>query len=289
MSRSRAARTTSRKKRNRRQRRSRVAFLWPGARWRRRAFRALLAAPRVVQLVIVAIVVLALWSATNWAYQVVRKPTEMFFPVSSELSKTPTATWRQYEPIFQAHATTVITPELLAALAQVEGAGNPVARTYWRWRPTWDLFEVYRPASSAVGMYQITDATFAEAKRYCIHDHVVVEDGPWNELGSCWFNSLYSRVVPTHAVELTSAYLDRHVASILERRRIAGATLQQKQDLAVVIHLCGAGAGDAYARRGFRLTAGQRCGDHDLRGYLARVNAMKRVFTRLATIVRREE
>jgi len=138
-------------------------------------------------------------------------------------------------------------------------------------------------------MYQITDATFAEAKRYCIHDHVVVEDGPWNELGSCWFNSLYSRVVPTHAVELTSAYLDRHVASILERRRIAGATLQQKQDLAVVIHLCGAGAGDAYARRGFRLTAGQHCGDHDLRDYLARVNAMKRTFARLATVVRREE
>ena len=26
-----------------------------------------------------------------------------------------------------------MTPELLAALAQVEGSGNPVARTYWRW------------------------------------------------------------------------------------------------------------------------------------------------------------
>jgi len=92
--------------------------------------------------------------------------------------------------------------------------------------------------------------------------------------------------VPTHAVELTSAYLDRHVADILEHRRIAGATLQQKQDLAVVIHLCGAGAGDAYARRGFRLTAGQRCGDHDVRGYLARVNAMKRLFARLASVAR---
>ncbi len=50
-----------------------------------------------------------------------------------------------------------------------------------------------------------------------------------------------------------------------------------------MIHLCGAGAGDAYARRGFRLTAGQRCGDHDVRAYLARVNAMKRVFGRLAS------
>ena len=70
-------------------------------------------------------------------------------------------------------------------------------------------------------MYQIIDATFVEAKRYCIHDHVVVEDGPWNELGSCWFNSLYTRVVPTHAVELTSAYLDRRVA--IEPNRDDGA------------------------------------------------------------------
>jgi hypothetical protein len=286
MSRSRTARTTSRKKRKKRRRHPRFPIFWPGARLRRRALRALLAAPRVAQIIIVAVVVLALWSATNWVYQVVRKPAELFFPVSGTLSKTPSDTWRQYQPIFHAHSTAVITPELLAALAQVEGAGNPVARTYWRWHPTWDLFELYRPASSAVGMYQITDATFAEAKRYCIHDHVVVEDGPWNELRSCWFNSLYTRVVPTHAAELTSAYLDRRVASTLERNRIAGATLPQQQDLAAVIHLCGAGAGDAYARRGFRLTAGQRCGDHDVRGYLARVNAMRRVFARLATVVR---
>jgi len=288
MSRSRA-RTTTRKKRKTRRRRSRLAFLWPGARLRRRMWRALRSAPGVVQFILVAVVVLALWSAANWTYQVVRKPTELFFPVSGTLAKTPSATWQQYEPIFQTHATAVITPELLAALAQVEAAGNPVARTYWRWRPTWDPFEVYRPASSAVGMYQITDATFAEARRYCIHDHVVVEDGPWNELRSCWFNSLYTRVMPTNAVELTSAYLDRHVANILERRLIASATLQQKQDLAVVIHLCGAGAGDVYARRGFRLTAGQRCGDHDVRAYLARVNAMKRLFARLATVARRGE
>ena len=283
MSRSRTARTASRKKRKKRRRRSRLAIFWPGARLRRRALRALLAAPLVVQLIIVGVVVLALWSATNWTYQVVRKPAELFFPVSDALSKTPFETWRQYEPIFHAHSTAVITPDLLAALAQVEGMGNPVARTYWRWRPTWDLFELYRPASSAVGMYQITDATFVEAKRYCIHDHVVVEDGPWNELESCWFNSLYTRVVPSHAVELTSAFLDRRVASTLERNRIAGATLPQQQDLAALIHLCGAGAGDAYAKRGFRLTAGQRCGDHDVRGYLARVNAMKRVFARLAS------
>ena len=68
-----------------------------------------------------------------------------------------------------------ISPELLAALAQVESAGNPIARTYWRWRLTSDPFAVYQPASSAVGMYQMTDAAFAEAQGYCILHHTVVE------------------------------------------------------------------------------------------------------------------
>jgi transglycosylase-like protein with SLT domain len=213
--------------------------------------------------------------ALNWIYQVVRKPAELFFPVSGALFKTPTETWRQYEPIFRRHSTEVMTPELLAALAQVEGSGNPVARTPWRLRATSDPREVYRPASSAVGMYQITDGTFAQAKRYCIRDHVALED-------ECWLTSLYMRVIPSHAVEMTSAYLDRRVAWMLERRKLK-ATLEQKQDLAAMIHLCGATAGEAYARRGFRLDPGQRCGEHDARAYLARVGAMKRVFARLST------
>lgn len=279
MSHSYTARTTSRRTRRRR---FHIATIWPRARSRRRALQALLGVPLAVQLIVGAVVVLALWSSANWAYQVIRKPTELFFPVSGTLSKTPSETWRQYESLFRENSTTSVTPDLLAALAQVEGAGNPVARTYWRWHLTWNPLELYRPASSAVGMYQMTDATFREAKRYCIHNHAVVEDGPWHDVRSCWFNSLYTRVVPSHAVELTSANLDRGVASTLEHQRITTATLQQKQDLAAVIHLCGAGAGDVYAKQGFRLTANQRCGDQDVRGYLAQVNAMKHIFARLA-------
>jgi len=199
--------------------------------------------------------------------------------VSGALAKTSLDTWRAYGPLFRKHATAVITPELLAALAQIESAGNPVARTYWRWRPTMNPLEVYRPASSAVGMYQITDGAFQEARRYCVHDHAVVEDGPWHEARSCWFNSLYTRVLPSHAIELTAVLLDRGVARALAGRR---ATLRQRQDLAALIHLCGAGAGAAYAARGFRLTAGQRCGDHDVNRYLAQVRLLQRRFARLA-------
>src|SRR5690606_3258108 len=157
----------------------------------------------------------------------------------------------------------------------------PIVRTYWRWSFNAHPFKMYRPASSAVGMYQITDGTFDEARRYCIHDHIVAEDGPWNDFKSCWFNSLYMRVVPSHAVELTSAYLDRRVASALSRARIVNATRTQKQNLAAVIHLCGAGAGERYARRGLALRPGQRCGDHDVRRYLNKVSRMKAVFAKM--------
>ena len=64
--------------------------------------------------------------------------------------------------------------------------------------------------------------------------------------------------------------------------RIVTASQRQRQDLAAVIHLCGRGAGNAYAHGGFRLRAGERCGDHDVRRYLAKVNALKRQFARIA-------
>lgn len=227
------------------------------------------------------VAVVAIWAAMNWAYQVARKPAELFFPVSGTLMKTPSETWREYAPLFRAHATQTITPELLAALAQVESDGNPVARTYWRWQFAWNPFKWYRPASSAVGMYQITDATFADAKRYCVHDHVVVEATRWDDLHGCWFNGLYTRVVPSHAIEMTAALLDREVAAVLERHRVTSATPRARQNLAAVIHLCGSGGGDAYVRHGFS-AAGLRCGDHTASRYLADVNALERQFAAMA-------
>jgi hypothetical protein len=254
------------------------------ARWRtfRAVMKAVLASPPTVRVVVILATIFLFWLGINWTYHAFTKPTEVLFPLDHSLNKSPAETWKQYGSFFRKHATSVITPELLAALAQAEGGGNPVARTYWRWHLTWNPLELYQPASSAVGMYQITDGTFQEATRYCIHDHTVVEDGPWHDPNSCWFNSLYTRVLPSHAIQLTSALLDRRVASAVGSRRINTVMLRQKQDLAAVIHLCGAGAGHAYVARGFRLSPHQRCGDHDARNYLTRVNAMKHQFARLA-------
>ncbi len=226
-----------------------------------------------------AAVLLAL--AVNGLYQLVRKPTELFFPVSGALAKTPEETWRRYGPLFRRYATADVTAATLAALAQVEGSGNPLARTYWRWSWAVKPFDIYRPASTAVGMLQITDGTFAEARHYCIHHHELTREGPWDDWHSCWFTWAYLRILPADSVELTSAYLDLQVTGILARHPVT-ATGSELRHLAAVVHLCGAGAADAYARRGLRFAPGERCGDHDPRVYLARVDAMHAHFVRLA-------
>jgi len=243
-----------------------------GARWARKK---LARTPRTIRIAGVAAILLAVVALLNIVYHVIRKPTELFVLVGNALDKEPAENWRQYGPLFRSLSTDTITPELLAALAQVESSGNPVARTYWRWRLSLNPLAIYRPASSAVGLYQMTDPAYAEAARFCVRGNAVTEAG-------CGFTSLYIRAIPSHAIELASVYLDRNVADVLARAGDVKASAQQKQDLAAFIHLCGAGPATAYARRRFQMMAGERCGDHLVAAYISGVNAMKRQFLRLA-------
>src|ERR1700678_290952 len=173
-----------------------------------RARRNLARLPRSIQIALAIAVLLPLFALTNLVYHVIRKPTELFFFVGHRLDQGPAETWREEGPLFHPYSTGSITPELLAALAQVESSGNPVDRTYWRWRWSFNPFAIYQPASSAVGLYQMIDGAYAEAARFCIRDHVVVDTG-------CGSTALYIRAIPSHAVELASVYLDRHVAAVL--------------------------------------------------------------------------
>jgi hypothetical protein len=217
----------------------------------------------------------------NWAYHVVRKPTEIVGMVVPSSPKALPATWQEYGDLFRRHSTEIVTPELLAALAQVESAGDPLARTYWRWQWSWNPLELYAPASSAVGLLQITDGTFDEARRLCIHDHEVAREGPWLDLGGCWFNGLYFRTVPSHSIEMTAAYLHESVVEALAEAGRTGARPRDAQRLAAVIHLCGRERGLALARRAFKISAGERCGEHDLAAYVARVERLRDEFARL--------
>jgi hypothetical protein len=247
-------------------------------RWRldvRWARRKLVHVPRTVLIIALVAIGLPLFALTNLVYHVIRKPTELFALVGHRLDKEPPETWRAYGALFRTYSTSAISPELLAALAQVESSGDPVDRTYWRWQFSFNPFAIYAPASSAVGLFQMTDPAFAEVARFCIQDHVVVDTG-------CGFTSLYIRVIPSHAIELASIYLDRNVASVLARAPNARPSASQKQDLAAFIHLCGGGPATAYARRHFQMLPGQRCGDHLVSAYVARVDAYKRQFVKLA-------
>jgi len=78
------------------------------------------AAPSAVRIAFAVATILAAFWLPNLVYQVVRKPTELLFFLGRALDKQPTETWRQYGPLFRTYSTNTITPELLAALAQVE-------------------------------------------------------------------------------------------------------------------------------------------------------------------------
>lgn len=232
-------------------------------------------APPSVRIAGIAAIVLAIFASINLVVQVVRKPTELLFFVGHRLSKEPAKTWRQYGPLFRTFATRSISSELLAALAQVESSGNPIDRTYWRWRFSFNPFNIYQPASSAIGLFQMTDPAYAEVAHLCIRANSVENTG-------CGLGP-YMRVIPSHAVELASIYLDRNVAAVITRSGHTPASEQQRQDLAAFIHLCGGGPATAYARRRFQMKATERCGDHLVATYISKVNAMKRKFHQLAT------
>ena len=247
-----------------------------------RLARAAVRAPLAIRLTVLSLLVLTVLAALNLAYQVARKPTELFGLVFAPAPRAPTETWLRYGAAFRAHATDLVRPELLAALAQAESQGDPLARTFWRWRWSWNPFAVYAPASSAVGLYQMTDAAFEEGRRLCVHDHRIARVGPWHDLSGCWFTALYARTVPGHAVEMTAARLHDHVARTLGSPRAERIGLVPRERLAAVIHLCGPARGAAFVRQGFRVTPGERCGTHDLGAYLTRVARFTQTFERLA-------
>jgi len=247
------------------------------ARWRkrlRRVWRRFAALPRSLRIGLAAVLFLAAFSAVNFVDHIVHKPTELFFPIDGKLAKSPAAVWQDYGDLFRRYSTKDISPELLAALAEVESSGDPVARTYWRWRFSLNPFGIYGPASSSVGMYQMTDGAFAEARHYCIADHAVT--------GDCWFTGLYTRVLPRDAIELAAVYLDRKVGEIRAAEPRLAASPRQLQDLAAIVQLCGAVPAEKFARRHFRLLPGERCGDAPAAAYLARVDALARQFRKLA-------
>ncbi|HEX4922850.1 MAG TPA: transglycosylase SLT domain-containing protein [Bdellovibrionales bacterium] len=214
---------------------------------------------------------LALLPVVNWLYHIVRNPSQILSPFHRTLAKTPSDTWASYGESFEENATEVLTPEFLAAMAQAESAGNPVAQPYWRWDLSSNPFEIYAPASSSSGLFQLTQGTFEEAKRFCIHEGKVVRDGPWYNPSTCWFNFFYSRLSPTDSIEMTAARLQHLIDKLNYRGGRRG-----KQELAAIIHLCGFAKAQQAVRKGAAKIGS--CGDHNVGSYLRKIRALERTF-----------
>ena len=189
--------------------RARLGFVW----------RVIRCVPVSVHVAVLLALAVGIAFAVNTVHWIMRKPSELLAPVSRILAKPPEETWKAYGPLFQLYSTERVPASLLAALAQVESSGNPAAHTYWRWNlKASDWFGLYRPASSSVGMYQMTDPAFQDARPYCIRNHKVVA-GLAPE--SCFHDPVLARISPADSVELTAIYLDRMIAAAQEEARVA--------------------------------------------------------------------
>ena len=222
---------------------------------------------------VIAILLVAFSSRTS-LYHVLRKPTELFVVAGHRFDKDPAETWRQYGPLFRSYATGTITPELLAALAQTESSGNPVARTYWRWRLSFNPFSDLsarlqrgRPVPDdrsrfRGGRARTVSATTPSSYRLRLRAPVF-------------------RAIPSHAVELASVYLDRHVAAVLARARCRSRKPAAEAGSGRLHPSLRRRPGHRFRAPQFQMAADERCGDHSVAAYVARVNAMKRQFLRL--------
>jgi hypothetical protein len=226
---------------------------------------------------------LAVFFAINWCYHAFHKPSEIIGLVDSQFFKNPKETWTAHGDEFQKYSTKIITPEFLAALAQTESQGNGIARTYWQWNFwTKNPFKVYSPASSAVGMLQMTDGTFDQAKHFCVIDGKVYTDTSKEK--KCYLTSLYNRLIPSHSIEMTAAWLHWNVQDIindLPKKKSKKITNVQKRKLAAVIHLCGGRRAEVFAARKFTFKRGETCGTLSTRHYVERVQKYEKLFRKI--------
>ena len=212
---------------------------------------------------------------------VIRKPAHLLTPITKYFYKVPSETWNSYQGIFTSYETETLDAPFLAALAQAESAGNPIATPYWEFNFQQDILSFFRPASSSLGIYQMTYDTFQDAKRFCFVDGKIVMDLNKKELKNCWSNDFKFRFSVTDSVHLTSARLSYYTESILTKYR-KKASIKQRQQTAAIIQLCGPGKGEQFARSGFAVNQMGSCGSHSVAAYIKRVFKYKQTFVTMA-------
>ena len=241
--------------------------------WARRKLSRL---PRAIRIAVAIAVLLPLLALTNLVYHVIRKPTELFFFVGHRLDKEPAETWRQY-----GRCSAPIPPARSRPNIGRAGAGR----------------EFRQPGGShllalAMELQSVRDTSPPPRPSACSRCWMRPPPRPRGSVSGATRSPIPVAASPVFMSARSLAMPPNWRPCIWiatwhgfwPARATSRPARSERQDLAAFIHLCGAGPATAFARRNFRMIAGERCGDHLVAAYVLRVNAMKREFVRLAAM-----
>ena len=197
-----------------------------------------------------------------------------------------TETWNQYKHLFQKHETKVMTADFLAALVQAKSKRKSIGLKSGSVEGSiWEFYREARlqtPGSFSPGLYQITDDFYGRAQNYCVEKGRIRRRKPWYAFSTCWNRLFYSRLYPSHAIEMTSAYLTLTTRKLLKRFGKKKVRRPVQQTVAAIRHFCGKRIAYQYVKRDFKAIRGQKCDSQSLSRYIQRVKAYQKAFQRAA-------
>ena len=206
----------------------------------------------------------------NFVVQIYRKPSELISYWYSGQASGIEETWNRFGDDFISYSTPYVFPEVLASLAQIESGGRVWASPLGQVKIKTNLDRIYAPASSAIGLMQLTDGHFEQARKYCIVKGELKR--------GCTMNWIYSRLWPSHSIELAASYLHMSIAKLRKwyRRQFKKTDLIK---LSSVIHLCGPEKAAIFVEDQLEFRRFKQCGDHRVDRYVNKVLSFSKKFS----------
>lgn len=185
-----------------------------------------------------------------------RQPIEIlaWIPVTGPVSKD--VHWERYRSEFTKFSTPLVDAETLAAISYTESSGNPLARPPWIFKPKLDFWNSLKPQSTAFGLMQFTQSTFAEAQTLA-------------QLKGFRPFPFFTRASPEQSIALTSLYLEEKLRSRFRRPERWGWKLP------AVVHLCGVNRAKQWTNSSAAVQNQMFCGSHKVSRYLHEVAKMR--------------
>ena len=235
-----------------------------------------------IKICITITIVLLCIPGINLIYQTITTPSHIFKWIPLSFKKTPKQTWQSYNRIFKKYSTPLVSKYFLAALAQIESSGDPLASSYWKLRITPKIRNIYSPASSAAGLFQITNHTFKESKKFCITKNKIITKSKFKKHPSCYLNSFFSRFIPSHSTQMVSARLHYYLNNFISKYKKHLNNTQSIEKLSSVIHLCGINRARNFIKKKMHFSKMPKCGDHNAYIFYKKLNKYKKYFIRIS-------